>query len=70
MAQGHQLEPTSAWRLILTASLSNFLFKEIAATFLGGWRLGMRLAPFFAVALLGGVFLIGLWPKSWAFATR
>jgi len=70
MVQGHQLEPTYAWRLILTASLSNLLFKGIAATFLGGWRLGLRLAPFFAAAFLGGVALIALWPNSWGFASQ
>ncbi len=67
MVQGHLLDPDNAWRLILTASLSNFVFKGIAATFLGGWRFGLRLAPFFAAALLGGILLIGLWPKNWMF---
>jgi uncharacterized membrane protein (DUF4010 family) len=65
MVEGNHLEPDNAWRLILAASLSNFLFKGIAATFLGGWRLGLRLAPFFGVALLGGLLLICLWPKGW-----
>ena len=65
MVEGNHLEPDNAWRLILAASLSNFLFKGIAATFLGGRRLGLRLAPFFGVALLGGLLLISLWPKGW-----
>jgi uncharacterized membrane protein (DUF4010 family) len=67
MVEDKHLEPDNAWRLILTASLANSVFKGIAATFLGGWRFGLRLAPFFGVALLGGLALICFWPKAWAF---
>lgn len=69
MVESHYLETDNAWRLILAASLSNFIFKGVAATFLGGWRFGVRLAPFFATALLGGLALIWLWPKAWTFIT-
>jgi uncharacterized membrane protein (DUF4010 family) len=64
MVEANQLDPQNAWRLILAASLSNFVFKGIAATFLGGWRFGLRLAPFFAMALLGGIAVILLWPHE------
>jgi uncharacterized membrane protein (DUF4010 family) len=70
MVQSNHLEPDHAWRLILAASLSNFVFKGIVATFLGGWRFGLRLAPFFGVALLGGFALIWLWPKEWTWVTE
>ena len=69
MVENNQLEPDNAWRLILAASLSNFVFKGAVATFLGGGPFGLRLAPFFAAALAGGLLLIFLWPKGWAFAT-
>jgi uncharacterized membrane protein (DUF4010 family) len=62
MVQADQLEATDAWRLILAASLSNFVFKGGLACFLGGWRFGLRLAPFLGAALLGGLALIWLWP--------
>jgi uncharacterized membrane protein (DUF4010 family) len=70
MVESNHLEPGNAWRLILAASLSNFIFKGVAATFLGGWRFGLRLAPIFGVALFGGLLLIWLWPKGWVFATE
>jgi hypothetical protein len=44
--------------------------KGIAATFLGGWRFGLRLASFFGVILLGGLTLIWLWPKGWGVAPQ
>ncbi|HEY5754123.1 MAG TPA: MgtC/SapB family protein [Chthoniobacterales bacterium] len=67
MVENRHLESDNAWRLILAASLSNFVFKGVTATFLGGWRFGMRLAPFFGAALLGGLALIWFWPKQWVF---
>jgi len=70
MVEANQLEPNNAWRLILAASLSNFVFKGIAATFLGGWRFGWRLAPFFGAAFMGGLILIWLWPEGWVMATE
>jgi uncharacterized membrane protein (DUF4010 family) len=67
MVEGNQLDPHNAWRLILAASLSNFVFKGIVGAFLGGWRFGLRLGPFFGVILLGGLALILFWPKGWVF---
>ena len=66
MVEGNQLEADRAWRLILAASLANFVFKGVAATFLGGGRFGLRLVPFFGAALLGGLLMIWLWPIGWA----
>jgi uncharacterized membrane protein (DUF4010 family) len=64
LTESNQLEPSSAWRLILAASLSNFVFKGAVGALLGGGRFGLRLVPFFAVAVLGGVLLIVLWPAT------
>ena len=68
MAETNSLEPTNAWRLILAASLSNFIFKGIVAAFLAGPRFGLKLAPFFAAAFAGGLVAIWLWPQGWVFA--
>jgi uncharacterized membrane protein (DUF4010 family) len=70
MVESNQLEPDNAWRLILAASLANSVFKGIAATFLGGWRFGLRLSPFFGLALLGGLALILFWPKGWVLVSE
>jgi uncharacterized membrane protein (DUF4010 family) len=66
LVESKHLDPVNAWKLILSASLSNFVFKGVAATVLGGWRFGARLAPFFVAALLGGMALIWFWPENWA----
>jgi uncharacterized membrane protein (DUF4010 family) len=68
MAEASALEPANAWRLILAASLSNFIFKGVTASFLAGGRFGLKLAPFFAAAVAGGFVVIWLWPASWNFA--
>jgi uncharacterized membrane protein (DUF4010 family) len=62
MVESGRLVPDNGWRLILAAALSNAVFKGVAATFLGGRRFGLRLAPFFGLLLLGGLALIWLWP--------
>jgi uncharacterized membrane protein (DUF4010 family) len=66
MVETNHISSDQAWRLILVASLANFVFKGCAAAFLGGWKFGMRLAPFIVAAVLGGVFLVLLWPAKWA----
>lgn len=66
MVEGNQLAPDNAWRLILAASLSNFLFKGMTAAILGGRSFGLRVAPFFGAALAGGLALLWLWPQGWA----
>jgi uncharacterized membrane protein (DUF4010 family) len=66
MVEEHHVEPHIGWRLIVAASLSNFIFKGIAAACLGGWRFGSRLAPYVGIALLAGLCLIWFWPREWA----
>lgn len=68
MVDSNQLDPATAWRLVLAASLSNFVFKGGAAVFVGGWRFGLRIVPFFVAAILGGLLLIWFWPKDWVWA--
>lgn len=70
MAEAEALDPATAWRLILAASLANFIFKGIVAAFLAGGQFALKLAPFFAAALTGGVMIILAWPEAWALAAR
>jgi len=53
--------PATGWRLILLASLSNFLFKGGLAWALGGWPLVRWLALPFAAAFVAGAALLLLW---------
>ncbi len=50
-----KLAPAAGWRAILTASLSNIVFKTGIAAFLGGSGLFLRVASVFAVAVAAGV---------------
>jgi len=64
MMEGQQLEPGNGWRLIVAASISNYVFKGGVAAILGGWRFGLRVAPFFALVVLGAIALMLLWPQG------
>lgn len=57
-----RLQADTAWRLIIVASLSNFLFKGIMATVIGGRALFRHLAPAFVAALVAGVAILAYWP--------
>lgn len=58
------IDKDSAWRLILTAILSNLIFKGGMAASLGGWRLFKYVGLLFIFPLLGGVALIWWWPAD------
>jgi uncharacterized membrane protein (DUF4010 family) len=61
MVETRHLEAEMGWRLILVASLSNLVFKGILAAVLGGPRFAARIAIFFAVAIGGGLAILGFW---------
>jgi uncharacterized membrane protein (DUF4010 family) len=61
VSQG-RLESGTAWRMILTASLSNIAFKAVMATALGGRRLLRYLAPAFGIAIAVGMVILWAWP--------
>ena len=61
-----RLAPTIAWRVILIATLSNLVFKGIAAAFLGSRRLMIHLGLLFGLSLAGGVLILLFWPE-WQF---
>jgi uncharacterized membrane protein (DUF4010 family) len=51
-----------AWRIILTAALSNLVFKGMLAAAMGSRSFALRFARLSAVAFVVGVGLIALWP--------
>jgi uncharacterized membrane protein (DUF4010 family) len=59
--QEDQIPAATGWRLILAASLANFLMKGGIAAALGGRPLVRRLAAPFGAAFLGGGMLLALW---------
>ena len=63
LVEQDRIESAMGWRLILTASLANLVFKAVAGFVVGGWQFGMRLALIFAVAMAGGIAIIFLWPS-------
>jgi uncharacterized membrane protein (DUF4010 family) len=62
LVEQDRIETAMGWRLILTASLANLVFKSVAGFVVGGWQFGMRLALIFAAAMAGGIAIIFLWP--------
>lgn len=64
---GSGLDTNFGWRLIVIASLSNFLFKIVLCSILGTRQLTKWVALFFGVSIVGGLLLIWLWPETWHF---
>jgi uncharacterized membrane protein (DUF4010 family) len=62
LANRGRLDPGTAWRMILLASLSNFVFKGGLAAVIGGRALLRRLAPAFGAALITGAAILWRWP--------
>ena len=56
------LDPSTGWRAILLAGLSNLVFKAGIAAVLGSWGLFGRIALLFGLALAGGGLILWLWP--------
>ncbi len=56
-----EVDPTTGWKVILLASMSNLLFKGVAVGVLGPRRLLMRVLTMFSVAILAGAALIFFW---------
>ena len=62
MVNHGRLEPTTAWRLILVASLSNLVFKGVMVAVLGGRELLKYIGAAFGVAVITGGCLLAFWP--------
>ncbi|MGE0161360.1 MAG: MgtC/SapB family protein [Gemmatimonadales bacterium] len=56
------LEPGTAWRLIIVASLSNLVFKFSLAAAIGSREMATRIGILFTIAIAAGAGLIVLWP--------
>ncbi|WP_027125761.1 MgtC/SapB family protein [Gelidibacter mesophilus] len=64
---GGGLDTNSGWRLIVVASLSNFLFKIVLCAILGTRQLTKWVTFFFGATIIGGLLIIWLWPETWHF---
>lgn len=63
MVEGQRIVAGTGWRLILTASLANLAFKTGIVAVLGGGALLRRVAVWFGLAAVGGLLILGLWPR-------
>ncbi|NKI25640.1 MgtC/SapB family protein [Arenibacter sp. 6A1] len=61
------LDPTTGWKLILLASLSNLVFKGVLVAVLGPKELTKWVSLSFGIAVILGLCIIGFWPESWNF---
>jgi uncharacterized membrane protein (DUF4010 family) len=57
-----RLDPSTGWRLILTAATSNMIFKLVLASTMGSRAFAKRFGRLTAVGVAAGVALILLWP--------
>ena len=62
LVQKGNLGADTAWRVILTASMSNMVFKAATVAMLGDRQLLTRAGTFFGGALVTGVLLLSFWP--------
>jgi uncharacterized membrane protein (DUF4010 family) len=62
MVSAGSVDPSTGWRLIVVASMSNLVFKLGLAASIGSRALATRLAVLFTVAITTGAALIVLWP--------
>lgn len=73
LVQQQQLSSNLGWQLILTAAIANLAFKAVIAVVLGGSQFGLRSLLIFALAIVGGLLILWLWPSelvnSWIDAT-
>jgi uncharacterized membrane protein (DUF4010 family) len=67
-----RIEASTAWRVILIATMSNLVFKAGAVAMLGSRRLLLYVSSLFGIALLGGLAILFFWqeveiaiPKNW-----
>jgi len=63
MTEQKNIDPTLGWRLILSATLSNLIFKGGMAMVVGGKYLGRMIFLLFGILLIAGVAILFLWPS-------
>lgn len=64
LAASNSIDAGTAWRVILTAVMANFLFKFAIVASLGPARLTKWIGGAFALALAAGAALLFLWPTE------
>ncbi|MCD6052350.1 MAG: rane protein [Verrucomicrobia bacterium] len=62
LVQQDQIDPRTGWRLVVTAALSNLVFKTGVVAALGNPALLGRISLLFGGAFVGGLAIIFLWP--------
>ena len=62
LMQDGRLEPSTGWRIIMTAALSNLLLKLLLAATLGGRRIAVPVGLMFTVCMAAGGAIIAFWP--------
>ena len=55
------IDPRTGCRLLITAAVSNLLFKSWIVAAVGGWRLFLRVGMLFSIPVVCGVILFWLW---------
>jgi uncharacterized membrane protein (DUF4010 family) len=64
LAAAGRIEATTAWRLIIIASLVNLVFKAGAALVFGSRELFRRVVVGFGASIVGGVVILLAWPAG------
>jgi len=63
MTEQKNIEPSLGWRLILSAALSNLVFKGGMAMVVGGRYLGRLIILLFGILIIAGVAILLFWPS-------
>ena len=62
LVESGRTDPSTGWRAILIAALSNFVFKFGTVALLGDRSLTLRVGTAFSLAIVCGALILGLWP--------
>ena len=62
LVEGGRTDPSTGWRAILVAALSNFVFKFGTVAFLGDRSLTLRVGLAFGLAVVCGAAILRFWP--------
>jgi uncharacterized membrane protein (DUF4010 family) len=63
MINENKVEPGTAWRLILSAAMSNLVFKAALVAWLGSRKLLAQILLLFGLSFAAGVLTLVCWPK-------
>lgn len=62
LVESGRTDPSTGWRAILVAALSNFVFKFGTVALLGNRSLTLRVGVAFSLVFVCGALILGLWP--------